>query len=343
MLWVGTYSAKGGKGLYPLDHHDEVLSIGLPETRIANASYGIWSPATRTAYFVDERDEGRVAGWNWSKGNWTERGSCPSGGALPCYLALHPDNTFLAAANYGDGSVALIALDRASGRITGLADVVQLAGKGVDPERQDGPHAHCVLFDERGGSVFHVDLGLDRVFHHRLENGHLLNMEVAFEAPPGSGPRHLAFHPDGIYALLLTELSAELLLLRREGRTFRLVDTVGTLPVPHGENLGGHLAVTADGGIFVTNRGHDSLVAFAITDGRLQQRGWVHTGEASPRHFYLGSADVLIAHEQGKAVSLVPTPAPGSSGVGPQQIASLPGAAFILDIPGDQGAADDGG
>jgi 6-phosphogluconolactonase len=331
MIWVGTYAAKGGKGLYAVGNRDGALSVGPPEPRIANASYAIWSPATRTAYFVDEQADGRVAGWRWGGGGWTERGGCATGGALPCYLALHPDNGFLAVANYGAGSVALIALDQASGRVIELADVAQLTGKGVDLERQDGPHAHCVVFDERGESLFHVDLGLDRVFRHRLENGRLGNMKVAFEAPPGSGPRHLAFHPDGQHALLLTELSGELLLLRREGEALVLVDSVQTLPEPHDDNLGGHLAVEGSGQVFVTNRGHDSLVAFTLADGRLERRGWAPTGEASPRHFHLGAGHILIAHEEGGAVSLVPRLLAATDG--PVQRVSLPGAVFILEIP----------
>jgi 6-phosphogluconolactonase len=136
-----------------------------------------------------------------------------------------------------------------------------------------------------------------------------------------------------MHALLLTELSAELLLLRRDGAAFKLLDSVKTLPEPHDDNLGGHLAVEADGRIFVTNRGHDSLVVFTIADGRLDRRGWVYTGEASPRHFQLGADDVLVAHEEGGALSLVPQPGTIVDGAGARQIVPLPGAVFIIEIP----------
>ena len=333
MLWIGTYEAKGGQGLYPLDPLNGAMNLGAPRPRIANASFGVWSPSTRTAYFVDEQDEGRVAAWARVEGIWEERGTQSTGGALPCYLSLHPGRGLIAAANYGDGSVALIEVDRATGRVGGLVDVARVSGKGVDPDRQDGPHAHCVLFDEPGQFLFHVDLGLDRVFRHRVEGGRLRDMEVAFEAPPGSGPRHLAFHPDGRHALLLTELSGELILLERTSSGLEAVHTVKTLPEPHDDNLGGHLEIGVDGRVFVTNRGHDSLVAFNVVGNRLERSGWVRTGEASPRHFRLSDGGVLVAHEEGGAVSRVPRPRPGMNGEGPTQLVPVPGAVFILEIP----------
>lgn len=333
MLWVGTYEAKGGKGLYPLEHRNGMLGLGTPEPRIANASYGAWSPQTRTVYFVDERDAGRVTAWGRLDREWQERGAQSTGGAAPCYLGLHPDFSFLAAANYGDGSVGLLRLDRGSGRIEGLSDVARAEGRGLDPERQAGPHAHCVLFDESGDYLFHVDLGADRIWRHRVEDGRLRDMAVAFEAPPGSGPRHLMLLPGKRHALLLSELSGELMLLARRETGFEAMHSVTTTPEPAEDNLGGHLAIGPDGVILVTNRGHDSLAAFVIEDGRLEARGWVPTGAASPRHFYAGETAVLVAHEEGETITKVPLPKAGVEGRGAGPSVAVPGAAFIIDIP----------
>lgn len=333
MLWVGTYEAKGGKGLYPLDQRDGLLSVGTPEPRIVNASYGAWSPQTRTAYFVDEQDAGRVGAWARHGDAWEERGAQGTGGSAPCYLALHPSLNVLAVANYGDGSVGLLQLDRGSGRILELNDVARPVGRGVDPERQAGPHAHCALFDEIGQYLFHVDLGADRIWRHRVDNGRFQDMEVAFEAPPGSGPRHLVMHPDGRHALLLSELSGELMLLARRDGRFELVHAIGTSPEPTETNLGGHLAMGPGGVILVSNRGHDSLAAFVVADGRLEPRGWEPTGDASPRHFHIGQSGVSVAHEEGETVTRVPFPTAGAAGLPPALSIAVPGAAFIIDIP----------
>jgi len=196
MPWVGTYQAKGGHGLCPLELAESGLGLGPPAAQVANASYGTWSPRTRTAYFVDEQEQGRLGAWSLREGQWQRRGSCETGGALPCYVALDPAKSYLAVANYGTGSLALIAVDGDSGEIRGLADLAQHSGRGPNQERQEGPHVHCTMFDEDGAAIYTVDLGLDRVLRYPLADGRLGEGEIAFEAPPGSGPRHLLLHPD---------------------------------------------------------------------------------------------------------------------------------------------------
>jgi 6-phosphogluconolactonase len=282
---------------------------------------------------VDERDAGRVAAWGRSGHAWEERGTQATGGSAPCYLSFNPDLSLLAVANYGDGSVGLVRLERGTGRIGELSDTARPAGSGIDPERQAGPHAHCALFDERGDNLFHVDLGADRIWRHRVEDGRFHDRAVAFEAPPGSGPRHLLLHPDQRHALLLSELSGELMLLARRETDFDLVHSIRTSPERAGDNLGGHLAIGPGGLILVTNRGHDSLAAFAVRDERLEPRGWVHTGAASPRHFHVGEMAVLVAHEEGETVTAVPLPRADAEGLGSSQAVAVPGAAFIIDIP----------
>lgn len=337
MLWIGTYAAKGGAGLYPVERSDGALRLGDPERGIANASFGVWCAATRTAYFVDEREAGRVAAWRRDGGRWLAIGAAETGGALPCYVSLSPDRRRLAAANYGDGSVALIGVDAETGQPGKIIDIVRHAGQGKDPERQEGPHAHCAVFNEDGRRLYHVDLGLDRVFVYEIAEGRIERRETALVAPEGSGPRHLAFHPDGAHALLLCELSAELLLLRRGSDGLSVIHALPAAPGGGGsDNLGGHLAIAADGSILVTNRGHDSLAAFVITGGRLERRGWTHTGGKSPRHFHAEGGHVLVAHEESGSISWLTRPS-AEDDPGPCQTAPVPGAAFIVDIPEPNG------
>lgn len=324
-LWVGTYAAKGGGGLYPLTVRGAALEVGAPDPRIANASFGALSADSGIAYFVDEQDAGRVGAWRREGGQWQPVGSIESGGALPCYLSLAPDFRHLAVANYGDGVVALIELGAESGAPVRVADLVGQSGRGLNPKRQDGPHAHCALFDAEGSRLYHVDLGLDRVFVYAVEEGKLTDGRVAFAAPRGTGPRHLAFLPDGEHALLLSELSAELRLLQRGGDGFACVRVVAAAPEPSSDNLGGHLALRGSEAL-VTNRGHDSVVVFDPLD--LEQRVWQHTGGASPRHVHQFGDRVLVAHEENGTVSLLDL----ARAETPVTVA-VPGAAFIIDIP----------
>jgi len=333
MLWVGTYAAKGGIGLYPLAAAHNTLTVGEADPLIVNASYGVWCQQTATAYLVEERERGRVAAWMWEAGSWRKGNACDTGGALPCYLALHPGGGMLAVANYGDGSVALIERDGDTGSICGPAYIKHSSGRGPNPERQAGPHAHCTLFDETGNWLFHVDLGLDRVLRYPVRQHAIGEAEVAFIAPPGSGPRHLALHPDGQHALLLCELSAELLLLERMEEGFTCRQSVATAPEAEPGNLGGHLAIAPNGRVLVTNRGHDSLVVFKLQGSGLQRTGWASTGGVSPRHFHVIGEHVLIAHEESGTLSLLAMPSEDKDSRGPTFIVSMPGAAFVLDVP----------
>lgn len=326
MLWIGTYRGQGGRGLYPLAALDPV-TLGPPEEAIVNASFGLWSVRHRLAYFVDEQEQGGVGAWKREHGKWSRAGRCASGGALPCYLSLSQDGRWLAAANYGSGSVGLIRLDPETGSPERLESVFQGEGQGPDPERQDGPHAHCVVFAKDGTTLYHVDLGTDRVWRHTIGKRGFERTEIAFEAPPGIGPRHLAFVPGGEHALLLCELGARLLLLRSDGGRFACLDDVAMAPEACAGNLGGHLGLAADGTIHVTNRGHDSLVRFAIEDDRLVRKAWWPTGGSSSRHFILDGDAGLVAHEEGGGVTRIDRHGVVSSR------ADLPAAAFLIDIP----------
>lgn len=333
MLWVGTYSAKGGGGLYPLQLQANELLVGSPDSRIPNASYGVWNARNATAYFVNEQEAGQVSAWTHSEDGWQPNGSHGTGGGLPCYLALDGRSVLLAAANYADGALSLLTLERGGGRILAIADRRPGSGRGVDPKRQTGPHAHCAVFDRRGRWLYHVDLGLDQIIRHRVEGGRLGDRETAFTAPPGAGPRHLVFCPDGRHALLICELSAELLLLEHSKSGFICKQRLPTAPEAIESNLGGHLALAPGGRVLVTNRGHDSLVLFEYDGERLRRRGWTRTGGRSPRYFHLCGSSVLVAHEESGSVTLVPIPLSDDE---PQPVLAsqaIPGAAFIIDIP----------
>ena len=98
---------------------------------------------------------------------------------------------------------------QADGRLGTATDIVQHSGSSVHPERQTGPHAHCILPDPTNRFAIAVDLGLDKILVYQmdLEKGRL-NKHAEVAVPPGAGPRHLAFHPHGTFAYLVNELNA---------------------------------------------------------------------------------------------------------------------------------------
>jgi 6-phosphogluconolactonase len=108
---------------------------------------------------------------------------------------------------------------------------------------------------------------------------------------PGSGPRHLAFHPRGDVAYLIHELDSTIGVLGYavgEGR-FRLEQVVSTLPAGYGRagNAAAEVAVHPSGRfVSGSNRGHDSIAVFAVGEsGHLTPAGHVSSGGRGPRHF----------------------------------------------------------
>jgi 6-phosphogluconolactonase len=325
-LWVGTYEEQGGSGLYPLVGMDPLV-VAEPVEAITNASFAAWSPLHRLAYFVDERADGRVGAWRHDIGGWSPAGTCPSGGSMPCYVSASHDGSWLAIANYENGSVGLIALNSTTGQPERLSDIYQATGSGLDAERQDGPHSHSVVFSPDDTALYHADLGTDRIYRHAIGSSGFTDTTVAFQAPAGHGPRHLLLLAGGERALLICELGARLLLLRCEGERFVCLDDVPTAPEPSEGNLGGHLGLGPDASIYVTNRGHDSLVRFTIEGDKLVRGDWWPTGGSSPRHFVIDGAAAIVAHEEDGGVTRLNL----QSGVVSR--AKIPAAAFLIDIP----------
>jgi 6-phosphogluconolactonase len=199
-----------------------------------------------------------------------ELNSRPSGGAAPCHLAIYPGGRFLLVANYESGSVVPVALEP-DGRLGQEHARVQHAGSSVQPRRQAGPHAHMVAGDPVTGDVLVADLGLDAVLTYRLtESGLAERPGTRIDAPPGTGPRHLAFHPDGRHLFVVGELNSTVLTLRRVGGRFVLAGVTSTLgrASEAGDSLAAAIRVAASGRhVFVSNRGDDSIAMLRFDPG----------------------------------------------------------------------------
>ena len=330
VTWVGTYAEKGGEGIYPISRSasGEWL-VGEPLAEARNASFGVWSPRHRLHFLVDEQ-AGTLAAYD-PEDEWAASATAATGGSQPCYVALNPDETLLALANYDSGSLALFALDLRTGLQVDPPQVRGNRGQGPNPERQEGPHAHCALFHPAGGWLFQTDLGTDEILAFPLDPG-LGEPHCAFRAPPGSGPRHLLFHHGGA-AFLISELASTIDLLEWDGRQFTSRQQVSTLPPGAGDSLGGHIGINAGGDrIYATNRGHDSVAVFAFDGQRLAPIQHIGCGGASPRHFLLREQDrtLLVANEESGTVTGFHVAADGCLEPAGIDLA-LPGAAFLFD------------
>jgi len=227
-----------------------------------------------------------------------------SDGVAPCYLAV--DGRTLLVANYDSGSVTAVALEPDGRRGPERGHVQHSGASGVNPGRQEGPHVHMTCPDPVTGDVLVVDLGDDAVLTYQLTGSGLAERPgTRFAAPPGAGPRHLAFHPGGQHVFLVCELASVVLTLRREGGRLVLAHVASTLP-PGAESgpptLAGAIRVTPSGRhVLVSNRGHDSVVMLRFDPGA-SSLTLVHvqpSGGAAPRDFCLTPEGdrLIVAHQ----------------------------------------------
>jgi 6-phosphogluconolactonase len=154
---------------------------------------------------------------------------------------------------------------------------VQHKGSSVNPQRQKEPHAHCIVVSPDNKFAFAADLGTDQILSYRLEpaTAKLTPNKPPFaKAPPGAGPRHLTFHPNGKRVYVINELLNSVTVFDYDAGAGTLTEkqTISTLPADFkGTSHCADVKITPDGKfLYGTNRGHDSIACYAIgEDGKL--------------------------------------------------------------------------
>lgn len=217
----------------------------------------------------------------------------------PCHATLSPDGRQLAWAEYRNGVVGIVALESDGSFIADSLKMVRHEGRGHSSPRQDSPHAHCVQFSPEGKSLFAVDLGLDEVKVYDASTF----AEIAgktLHVTPGSGPRHLTFHPSKKWAAVDFELGNRVALYRYHDGTFDECANLSTLPEDYpGPSQCAAVKFSEDGQeLYVSNRGHDSLAVFAVDAeaGTLARRAILPLGGSFPRDFaFAPGGNMLVA------------------------------------------------
>lgn len=197
-------------------------------------------------------------------------------GSASCYLHLDATGKTLLLANYSIGSVASLPV-RNDGSLGEAVSIIPHVGSSVNPERQEGPHAHCIITSPDNRFACAADLGLDQVLVYRLDAAEARLTSHAKphgRTPPGAGPRHLTFHPGGKHLYVINELTNSITVFDYDPQSAGLVErqTISTLPKEFREmSACADVKITPNGRfLYGTNRGHDSIAAYRIgKDGRL--------------------------------------------------------------------------
>ncbi|MEG8056154.1 lactonase family protein [Sphingomonas sp. 22L2VL55-3] len=270
--------------------------------------------------------------------DWSHRGTAPTTGADPCYVAIDRASTCLAVANYSSGSVAFHRLDPRTG-VPGEPVVFRHTGHGPNTARQEAPHAHWVGFSPDRRWLHSVDLGTDTIFAYRFDpHARSLSEPVAaWRAPPGAGPRHLVHYPRRPLAYVVCELSNTVIMLdARADGSFATRHTVSTLPSGYeGASQAAHIAIDQAGRrLYVSNRGHDSVAVFALDASgvpRLLQH--IPSGGTWPRFLLVLEAQrrVLVGNERSGTLAIFRIEPDGRLTTNGQTV-SVPGVVFVGQV-----------
>jgi 6-phosphogluconolactonase (cycloisomerase 2 family) len=320
IAYVGTYTDKGkGIHLFSLNPETGKLTPIKEVSGVANPSALAFDPAKKYLFAANEvasfenQQTGAVSAFaiDRATGDLRALNSVSSGGKSPAFLSVEPGGKFVLVANYDStnpsttASVAVLPIG-ADGRLGAATDVQMLPREPLGPHHgtgapsgsfadsgHDAPHAHQAITDPTGRFVLVSDLGTDRIYVYRFDKtaGKLAPNDPAFyQAAPGTGPRHLSFHPNGRFAYSVHEESSTMDFLTWDGEhgKFEKKQTLSTLPHGYeGTNYPSEVEVSDDGRhVYAANRLHDTIATFAIgRDGMMTYLREAWTRGSYPRHF----------------------------------------------------------
>jgi 6-phosphogluconolactonase len=316
LMYVGTYTVGQSRGIYAF-RFDEAAGRLTPLGLMAETRSPSFLTASRDGRFLfavneastpDRKSGGMVSSFaiDRATGALTKLSEQPSSGADPCHLALDATGRFLAVANYTSGTFAIFPVGT-DGRLGAVIQTVGDTGSGPNRQRQEGPHAHDVVFDAANRFLLGVDLGTDRVLVYRFDagTGRLTpNDPPSSSVPAGAGPRHLAFESSGRRAYVINELASTVTAMAWDAEGGRLTAgaSVTTLPTDFsGKSTTAELVLHPNGrALYGSNRGHDSIAVFRVADnGSLTPSQIASTRGRTPRHFGIDpSGRWLIAANQ---------------------------------------------
>lgn len=315
-IYCGTYThttpnnphRKEGIYIYQMDPDSGELTLKSTVNDVKNPSFLAIHPHHHTLYAVNELAESQVSAFRVDPETGELRfiNQQSTKGSSACYVSLDITGKFVLVSNYGDGTLAVFPI-RDDGGLQPLSDRVIHKGKGTDRSRQENAHAHSILPDPSGNFILAADLGIDQVLVYRLEPsiGKLFPHDPpALNLPSGSGPRHMAFHPNNEFIYIGSELGNTVTACSWDSK-YGILDAFQTLPTLPGDFTGtsyvADIHITPDGKfLYVSNRGHHSLAIFQVLDdGSLTISGHASSGGQWPRNFAIlpSGERMIVANE----------------------------------------------
>lgn len=288
-MGTGSYAPADSIGvrIYSFNENTGEVSFVTGAKGVSNPSYITFGTDNHILYSVGEdgAQNSTVNRFIFNQDNCTLElvQSENAAGGSPCHIAIAPNGSTVAVANYNGGSVTVYPLN-ARGEMIAPASVIQFSGSGPDSLRQTQARLHHILFSPDSKSIYANDLGTDCI--HRITNPIDSPIIKDIHVTPGAGPRHTAVSPDGNYSYTLSEISGEIFAFKVLPDTLIPIQTIIADSL-HAEGSA-DIHISPDGQFLYasTRLKGDGIVIFEINqvNGTLYRTGYQPTGK-HPRNF----------------------------------------------------------
>jgi len=323
-VYFGTYTSGKSQGIYQARFDGGTGTLTSPElaAKVGNPSFLALHPEGRFLYAVGEngnfrgQNSGSIMAFSIEKpsGRLALINEQSSVGAAPCHLALDGKGRWLFVANYTGGNIAMFRV-RLDGGLEAASQIIPHRGSSIDPQRQQGPHAHYICTDPSDRRVLACDLGLDKVLVYSLDPaaGTLEpNDPPSARVYPGAGPRHLAFHPNGRVICVINEMGSKLASFSydADSGTLAPLHTASTLPAGFkGKSTCAEVQIHPCGRfVYASNRGADTIAVLTLNGrtGSMEMVQNVLTGGKTPRHFTFDPSGkwLLAANQDSDSITI---------------------------------------
>lgn len=315
-LLIGTYTKEcysEGIYVYNFNTANGDFKLKANTSGVTNPSYLSVSPDKKYVYSVNENgDDSSITAFRYTSdnGKLKQLNKKDTKGNDPCYVINDDKNVICA--NYGMGTIDVFSKN-ADGSIDEITQTVKHQGGSINKSRQQSPHAHMVYFSPDKKYVFATDLGTDKIYLYSYNpNGgsKTLELKQTIDAKPGSGPRHLAFNPNGIFFYVLGEIDASLTAYSYiNGRIEKIQQTTIASIESECENAAADIKLSRDGKfIYATNRGTSNTITVFKThsNGKINFVQQVSTEGEEPRSIIVDPKDnfVLVANQKSNMVTI---------------------------------------
>jgi 6-phosphogluconolactonase (cycloisomerase 2 family) len=334
--YVGSYSNPqgpegshgNGQGIYLFEMNPEsgAFTQRAVFPNASNPSWLAFDPSATHLYSANETADGSASAYSIDRadGQLTLLNTVSSQGAGPAHLSVHPSGKYVLVANYAGGTVAVLPI-LPQGELGPATEVKHDQGPLGPPRAASAPpgsfassghdsvHAHMIQADPSGRFVLAADLALDRILIWKFDasSGTLSPNNPPFVAlPPGDGPRHFVFHPNGRWLYALQEEGSTLVTFDYDDARGRLTpkQTVSSLPKGFaGTNYTSEVRISPDARfVYAANRLHDTIAWFSIgAAGGLTFAGEEWTRGDYPRSFTIDPTGSFLyaCNQRGDAIA----------------------------------------